>query len=177
MAGPVVTELRQEFTRTEQSQRRARLRFDWRKPNAGAGEMLRQRQYRRDRGRPTSRRFATNETRGLLSAARPPLRVKYVRLLVDDPNKIGSKTTGTEASAVLSGLMQVIESAQSELLIISPYFVPGAGGAEALINLVKRGLRVAVLTNSLAATDVAAVHTGYAECVAHCWRAASSCTK
>ena len=50
---------------------------------------------------------------------------------------------------------------QNELLIVSPYFVPGDTGVAWLGGLVKRGVRVTVLTNSLAATDVGAVHAGY----------------
>ncbi len=94
-----------------------------------------------------------------MAAAAPALPVKDVRLLVDDPGKIGEKT---QASEVLNGLVEIIEAAQHEILIISPYFVPGQAGAESLVRDAQRGLRVAVLTNSLAATDVAAVHTGYA---------------
>jgi len=47
------------------------------------------------------------------------------------------------------------------LRIISPYFIPGVAGTRELAAIVSRGARVAVLTNSLAATDVAAVHGGY----------------
>jgi len=63
---------------------------------------------------------------------------------------------------VLAGLNAAIGQASHEVLIVSSYFVPGKTGAAALVEDVQRGLRVAVLTNSLAATDVAAVHTGYA---------------
>lgn len=52
--------------------------------------------------------------------------------------------------------------AREELLIVSPYFIPRASGTEELVGLVRSGVRVVVLTNSLAATDVAAVHSGYA---------------
>jgi putative cardiolipin synthase len=101
--------------------------------------------------------------RAELLANRPPaLRVDAVTLLVDDPAKVGAKTSGLEASNVLSGLAGVITSATVELLIVSPYFVPRAEGAERLVARAQRGVRVAVATNSLAATDVAAVHTGYA---------------
>ncbi len=50
----------------------------------------------------------------------------------------------------------------AELLLVSPYFVPGAEGVEQLRALRRRGVRVVVVTNSLAATDVPAVHAGYA---------------
>jgi putative cardiolipin synthase len=46
--------------------------------------------------------------------------------------------------------------------IISPYFVPGDQGVAALVRLRQRGVEVNILTNSLAATDVSAVHGGYA---------------
>ena len=47
--------------------------------------------------------------------------------------------------------------------LVSPYFVPTAGGVEAFGDLRRRGVKVRVLTNSLAATDVAIVHAGYAK--------------
>ena len=45
--------------------------------------------------------------------------------------------------------------------LVSPYFVPGEHGTEALAALARRGVRVRVLTNSLAASDQAWVHSGY----------------
>lgn len=50
-----------------------------------------------------------------------------------------------------------------DLLIFSPYFVPGDEGVQALTDLERRGVQVRVLTNSLASTDVAIVHAGYAK--------------
>ena len=51
---------------------------------------------------------------------------------------------------------------QSELLIVSPYFIPSAQGRAHLGQMRERGVRVAVLTNSLASTDSPAAHAGYA---------------
>ena len=45
---------------------------------------------------------------------------------------------------------------------MSPYFVPGKSGTEALVALARRGVRVRILTNSLAGTDEVSVHSGYA---------------
>ena len=56
----------------------------------------------------------------------------------------------------------VITSATRALQITSPYFIPGDEGVSTLRTLVERGAKVTVLTNSLAATDVAAVHGAYA---------------
>ena len=50
---------------------------------------------------------------------------------------------------------------ETDLLIVSPYFVPGKAGTEALVAAAQRGVRVRIVTNSLASTDVGAVHAGY----------------
>ena len=50
---------------------------------------------------------------------------------------------------------------QKELIIFSPYFVPGKEGTAYLTWLTKRGVRVRILTNSLASNDVGIVHSGY----------------
>jgi cardiolipin synthase C len=51
---------------------------------------------------------------------------------------------------------------RAELLIASPYFIPSENGRRHLGEMRKRGVRVAVLTNSLASTDSPAAHAGYA---------------
>jgi putative cardiolipin synthase len=58
-------------------------------------------------------------------------------------------------------LRPLVENARSEVLIMNPYFVPQSAGAEFFVALRKKGVRVKVLTNSLASTDVPAVHSGY----------------
>jgi len=50
----------------------------------------------------------------------------------------------------------------AELLVVSPYFVPSEDGRRHLAEMRERGVRVAVLTNSLASTDSPAAHAGYA---------------
>lgn len=50
----------------------------------------------------------------------------------------------------------------AELLMISPYFIPSERGRNHLSAMRDRGVRVAVLTNSLASTDSVAAHAGYA---------------
>ncbi len=66
-----------------------------------------------------------------------------------------------ESHWVVAELWQAMQAVESELLIISPYFVPTVSGADLLAELSKRGVKVIVVTNSLAATDVLAVHAGY----------------
>jgi putative cardiolipin synthase len=122
------------------------------------------RDYQREAGdAPYVQALRDEQTRAEMLARRPPpLVVERVQLLVDDPAKVGAKTDGLGASNVLGGLVAAMGGAGSELLIVSPYFVPRKEGTRYLVRGVERGIRTAVLTNSLAATDVAAVHTGYA---------------
>jgi putative cardiolipin synthase len=54
------------------------------------------------------------------------------------------------------------QKAQREITYAVAYFVPGERGVEVLCQVAARGVRVRVLTNSLAATDVVPVHSGYA---------------
>lgn len=82
------------------------------------------------------------------------------QLVVDAPDK-HRRDDVLDKSSVLRALLPRLERAQRELLIISPYFVPGKEGTALLVGLAQRGVRVKLLTNSLAANDVAAVHGGY----------------
>jgi putative cardiolipin synthase len=54
-----------------------------------------------------------------------------------------------------------IESAEHEVLICSPYFIPDADFRDLIRRLVARGVRVAILTNSLATNNHEVAHTGY----------------
>lgn len=59
-------------------------------------------------------------------------------------------------------LEKLINSAKNEVVLVSPYFVPDDDGEAWLVAMARRGVKVRILTNSFAATDVSAVHAGYA---------------
>lgn len=100
---------------------------------------------------------------GLVELLRPPLIWSAdVRVVADDPRKALHDPT-IPAARVLDTVAREVRATSYELLLISPYFVPGIGGTAALRSLALQGAHVAVLTNSLAATDVAVVHSGYAK--------------
>lgn len=82
-------------------------------------------------------------------------------LSVDDPRKLDAEPDEARSKPA-ERIDSLLDNAKSEFIIISAYFVPRDEGVEWLHSLTKRGLRVRVLTNSLASTDVAAVHAGYA---------------
>jgi putative cardiolipin synthase len=82
------------------------------------------------------------------------------RFVADDPDKVTQRERGAR-SQVSAALVPIAEAVQLRLSIISPYFVPGEQGATVLTSVAHQGRSVRVLTNSLVANDVAAVHGGY----------------
>lgn len=84
------------------------------------------------------------------------------RLVADDPAKTLDREARTEL-LMLSGLISGGERPTATLDLISPYFVPAEKGSALLEGLARDGIRVRVLTNSYAATDVSVVHSGYAK--------------
>jgi putative cardiolipin synthase len=83
-------------------------------------------------------------------------------LVYDLPEKVLHGFDETEYH-LIPKLKPYIEALQDEFIVISPYFVPGKSGTAFLLELVERGVRVRILTNSLASNDVPAVHAGYSD--------------
>ena len=82
-------------------------------------------------------------------------------ILVDHPDKITSSRDASKLH-LASQLEPYFENIQKELIIISPYFVPGDEGVDFFRELIDKGVRVRILTNSLSSNDVGIVHAGYA---------------
>lgn len=85
-------------------------------------------------------------------------------MLVDKPSKIAEDADATEESndTAVDGLLSLMARAKTDLLVVSPYFVPGALMMKQFADIRARGVRVRVLTNSLASNDAVAAHAGYA---------------
>jgi cardiolipin synthase C len=82
-------------------------------------------------------------------------------MVSDDPAK--ALAAAADDGLVWTRLKELFGNPSRELDLISPYFVPGKDGVNYFCALVARGVKVRILTNSLEATDVAAVHAGYAK--------------
>ena len=89
-----------------------------------------------------------------------PLDWAPTRFIVDSPSKGLAKAKHQEL--LISHLEEVLGKPQQSLDLVSPYFVPTKAGTDYFIRLQQQGVKVRILTNSLAATDVVAVHSGYA---------------
>ena len=85
-------------------------------------------------------------------------------MLVDKPSKIAEDADAAEESnnTTVDGLLSLMSRAKTDLLVVSPYFVPGAEMMKQFADIRRRGVRVRVLTNSLASNDAVAAHAGYA---------------
>lgn len=84
-------------------------------------------------------------------------------LLADQPAKLAPETPDDDIQGgVVDGLLGLMQMAQREVLIVSPYFVPGERMMAVFAGLRERGVRLRVLTNSLASTDATLAHVGYA---------------
>ncbi|AMO25551.1 phospholipase D family protein [Ramlibacter tataouinensis] len=84
------------------------------------------------------------------------------RMVVDDPAKV-LNPPGRKEFEMAPRLTEALGRPERELLLVSPYFVPGEEFTAALVAMAQRGVKVSILTNSLAATDVAPVYAGYSK--------------
>ena len=84
---------------------------------------------------------------------------KGVEVIADPPEKASGLARSEWMGERINALFR---AAGNSLLISSPYFIPGSAGSTTLAALAASGKRIRVLTNSLAATDVIAVHGAYA---------------
>ncbi|GIU47679.1 phospholipase D family protein [Shewanella sairae] len=80
------------------------------------------------------------------------------KLVYDQPDKQNHQL---DSDSILADLGEFLQAAKHEVLLVSPYFVPTRSGTQSIIETVHSGVNVTILTNSLAATDVLAVHAGY----------------
>jgi putative cardiolipin synthase len=83
-------------------------------------------------------------------------------VLADRPAKIASETSPDEELTIANDITALMGTAKQDLSIISPYFIPGKQGVALIAKLVENGVKVRILTNSLASTDSPLVDIGYA---------------
>ena len=81
------------------------------------------------------------------------------QVIWDDPSIVEHEKP---AAVMHEALHRKIKTLQKELLIESAYFVVRERAIEAAKKMVERGVRIRILTNSLASNDVVAAHGGYA---------------
>jgi len=83
-------------------------------------------------------------------------------LVADAPEKVEGETP-SESLLLVPTLDSMISASKSDLLLMSPYFIPSDTNVEHLAALAKRGVSINILTNSLAATDEPTVYAKYSQ--------------
>jgi putative cardiolipin synthase len=111
-------------------------------------------------GRYADEQMENEAVRKLVSGEWPMEWVEDYFFVSDFPDKAIAEEPSPEASNVLKAITPAMQGTREELTIISPYFVPGDEGTRFLVDIAQ-GRNVRILTNSLVANDVAAVHGGY----------------
>ena len=104
-------------------------------------------------GFPITRRDWSDDLTALLEKASPGTSTLEYDKLVS-----GSKQVSEEAAL---GLAEMTAGAKHEFLVLNAYIIPGERAMEIFRTLGERGVRVRVLTNSLASNDVPAVTAKY----------------
>jgi putative cardiolipin synthase len=107
-------------------------------------------------------RLRNSEFQHVLSSGEIKLDWGEVEVLYDNPDKIVSPRNAQDLH-LSPKLAKHINAVNQELLVISPYFVPGELGVALFERLQQNGVQVKIVTNSLASNDVSIVHAGYAK--------------
>ena len=108
-----------------------------------------------------ARRIATGEPLAGMLAGRLPLVWAHAELVCDSPYKGRIEHGEATGRLMHHAVADATRAVQSELLIVTPFFVPGPSGMRLLADLRKRGVHVRVLTNSLESTPEPIAQSGY----------------
>ncbi|MEM9334239.1 MAG: phospholipase D family protein [Pseudomonadota bacterium] len=95
-----------------------------------------------------------------LSSGIEPLFVAEARVIADDPEKL-QRARGMDNRKLAIELSEVLNDSRSELIFITPYYVPGKDGIGFTQAITDKGVRVVVVTNSLASNNHIPVHSAY----------------
>jgi putative cardiolipin synthase len=97
-----------------------------------------------------------------LDAGRLDLQAATARVLVDPPDKVRRTSAQSPEGTAFFDAINMMRSARSEVVMASPYFIPGERGVELMREAIAHGVRMSVLTNAADATDEPLVHFAYA---------------
>jgi putative cardiolipin synthase len=115
------------------------------------------------RDSPYARRARTSDLVQDLADGTVDFQWGHALVYYDLPEKLTTDPDDRSTHMAPELLSSTFGSLKRDVLMFSPYFVPGEHGVIMLTDLEERGIQVRVLTNSLASTDVGAVHAGYAK--------------
>lgn len=87
--------------------------------------------------------------------------IANARLIADDPQKLLENVSSGQQYLV-NELRKVLLETREEIIIVTPYLIPRKRGVELIRELRDKGIRITILTNSLATNNHTSVHSAYA---------------
>ena len=82
------------------------------------------------------------------------------RVIIDDPQKLLEKVS-QDQKIVATEIAYALSNAKKEIIIFTPYFIPGEKGVDLIKQITARGVRIVLVTNSLATNNHTSVHSAY----------------
>jgi cardiolipin synthase C len=165
-AGPIVSQLSETFDEFWNSAMAIPVEGLGNAPSGAALEAFRKtldehRLELRTDGTDYARRVATGEPLAGMIAGRLPLVWAHAQLVYDSPEKRRVENGEMVGRLMHRTVADAAAAVRSELLLVTPFFIPGDEGMQLFKNLRERGVRVRVLTNSLESTPELLAHSGY----------------
>ena len=96
-----------------------------------------------------------------IDAGKVPIVWGQAEVLSDHPLKCIDPDDSRQVVKMTQNLKGIIEAAQSELLMVTPYFVPGQAGMRLFRQMRGRNLTIKIITNSFLSTDASLAQIGY----------------
>ena len=107
------------------------------------------------------RRIASGQPLAGMISGTVPLVWAHAHFVYDSPDKKEVEAGDRPGRLMHEAVTQAVRAVRSELLMVTPFFVPGSAGMQLLSSLRKRGVRIRVLTNSLESTPEPIAQSGY----------------
>lgn len=129
--------------------------------NAYRAKLERHRRELKSDGTAYVRRIATDQPLAGMLSGTVPLVWAQAEFVYDSPDKKEVEAGDRTGRLMHNAVMNAMRAVRSELLVVTPFFIPGSKGMQLLSSLRRRGVTVRVLTNSLESTPEPIAQSGY----------------
>ncbi len=92
---------------------------------------------------------------------RIPLFPAKAEVITDNPEKLLNKVS-PDHQVLITRMAEVVANANTEVIVVTPYLIPGKEGIEFWNHITDKNVHVIMLTNSLASNNHIPVHGAYA---------------
>jgi putative cardiolipin synthase len=108
-----------------------------------------------------AKRAASGEPMAEIVADRLPLVWAHAQVVCDSPDKKQVRDGAMIGQLMQPTVAEIAGAVRSELLLVTPFLIPGREGMKLIATLRRKNVRVRVLTNSLESTPQVLAQAGY----------------